>query len=57
MLINEVATLPIRVLISESHHGLKSALTAVTSEEEGGLFASFKDHADKIFDQIQDLRK
>lgn len=57
MLLNEVLTLPIRVLISESHHGLKSAITAVTSEEEGGLFASFKDHADKIFDQIQDLRK
>ena len=57
MLLNEVLTLPIRVLISESHHGLKSAITAVTSEEEGGLFASFKEHADKIFDQVQDLRK
>jgi len=57
MLFNEVLTLPIRVMISESHHGLKSAITAVTSEEEGGLFASFKEHADKIFDDIQELRK
>ena len=29
----------------------------IGSEEEGGLFASFKEHADKIFDEIQELRK
>jgi len=56
MLVNEILTLPIRVLISEGHYGLKTAINSVISEEEG-LFGTMKTHADNIFDQIQELRK
>ncbi len=56
MLINEILTLPIRVLVSESHHGVKTAVNSVVSEEEG-LFGSIKDRFDNIFDQIQQLRQ
>ena len=56
MLMNEILTLPIRVLISESHYGIKTAVNSVTSEEEG-LFGSIKDRFDTIFDHIQDLRQ
>lgn len=55
MLVNEILTIPVRVIISESHHGLKTAVNSVVSEEEG-LFGSIKDHADKIFDYVQELR-
>lgn len=56
MLINEMITLPIRVMVSETHHGVKTAINSVVSEEEG-LFGSIRDHADKIFDYIQEIRK
>jgi hypothetical protein len=56
MLMNEILTLPIRVLISESHYGLKTAVNSVTSEEEG-LFGSIKERFDTIFDYIQELRQ
>ncbi len=56
MLINEILTLPIRVIISQSHHGLKTAVNSVVSEEEG-LYGSFKERFDIIFDYIQELRQ
>ncbi|MHA1294353.1 MAG: hypothetical protein ACTSQJ_17045 [Promethearchaeota archaeon] len=56
MLINEILTLPIRIIISESHYGLKTAINSVVNEEEG-LFGSIKAHADNIFDYIQEIRK
>ena len=56
MLLNEILTLPIRVLISESHYGIKSAVKSVVSEEEG-LYGSIRQRADNIFDQIQEIRK
>jgi len=55
MLFSEILTLPIRVLISESHYGLKTAINSVVSEEEG-LVGSIKDRIDTIFDYIQELR-
>lgn len=56
MLVNEILTLPIRVLITEGHYGVKTAINSVVSEEEG-LFGSIKSHADHIFDYIQEIRK
>ena len=56
MIINDILTLPIRVLISESHYGLKTAINSVVSEEEG-LYGSIKDRFDHIFDQIEEIRK
>jgi hypothetical protein len=56
MLLNEVLTLPIRVLISESHYGIKTAINSVISEEEG-LYGSVRGRLDNIFDQIQEIRK
>jgi hypothetical protein len=56
MLLNEIITLPIRVLISESHYGIKSAVKSVVSEEEG-LYGSVRGRLDNIFDQIQEIRK
>jgi len=56
MIINDILTLPIRVLISESHYGLKTAINSVISEEEG-LYGSIRDRFDNIFDQIQEIRK
>ncbi len=56
MIINDILTLPIRVLISESHYGLKTAINSVVSEEEG-LYGSIKERFDNIFDQIQEIRK
>ncbi|MBA7555450.1 hypothetical protein ES705_48112 [subsurface metagenome] len=56
MIFNEFLTLPIRVLISESHYGLKTAINSVVSEEEG-LYGSIKERFDKIFDQIEEIRK
>ena len=56
MLLNEILTLPIRVLISESHYGIKSAVKSVVSEEEG-LYGSVRGRLDNIFDQIQEIRK
>ena len=56
MLFNEILTLPIRVLISESHYGLKTAINSVVSEEEG-LYGSIRGRLDNIFDNIQDIRK
>jgi len=55
MLFSDILTLPIRVLISESHYGLKTAINSVVSEEEG-LFGSIKDRIDTIFDQIQEIK-
>jgi cell shape-determining protein MreC len=55
MLFSDILTLPIRVLISESHYGIKTAINSVVSEEEG-LFGSIKDRIDTIFDQIQEIR-
>lgn len=55
MLVNEIMTLPIRVIISESHYGTKTAINSIVSEEEG-LFGSIKDRFDTIFDQVQELR-
>ncbi len=56
MLINEILTLPIRVLISEGHYGLKTAVNSVVSEEEG-LAGSIRNRFDTIFDNIQELRQ
>ena len=56
MLLNEILTLPIRVIISESHYGIKSAVKSVVSEEEG-LYGSVRARMDNIFDQIQEIRK
>ena len=56
MIINEILTLPIRVLISETHYGIKTAINSVVSEEEG-LYGSIKERFDNIFDQIQAIRK
>ena len=56
MIFNEILTLPIRVLISESHYGLKTAINSVASEEEG-LYGSLRERLDSIFDQIQEIRK
>ena len=56
MIFNEILTLPIRVLISESHYGLKTAINSVASEEEG-LYGSLRERFDSIFDQIQEIRK
>ena len=56
MIITDILTLPIRVLISESHYGLKTAINSVISEEEG-LYGSIKERWDHIFDQIQERRK
>ncbi|MFX0034937.1 MAG: hypothetical protein ACFE9I_04760 [Candidatus Hermodarchaeota archaeon] len=56
MIISDILTLPVRVLISESHYGLKTAINSVVSEEEG-LYGSIKERFDTIFDQIQEIRK
>jgi len=56
MIFNDILTLPIRVLISESHYGLKTAINSVVSEEEG-LYGSIRERFDKIFDQIEEIRK
>ncbi len=56
MLLNEILTLPVRVLISESHYGLKTAINSVVSEEEG-LYGSIRDRFDNIFDSVQEIRK
>ncbi|MFX1418910.1 MAG: hypothetical protein ACFE9N_08335 [Promethearchaeota archaeon] len=56
MIINDILTLPIRVFISESHYGLKTAINSVVSEEEG-LYGSIRERFDNIFDQIQEIRK
>ena len=56
MLMSEILTLPIRVLISESHYGLKTAINSVVSEEEG-LFGTIKERVDTIFDYIQEVRQ
>jgi len=56
MILNDILTLPIRVLISESHYGLKTAINSVVSEEEG-LYGSIRERFDNIFDQIQEVRK
>ncbi|NHJ21881.1 MAG: hypothetical protein EAX91_13120 [Candidatus Lokiarchaeota archaeon] len=56
MLLSDILTLPIRVLISESHYGLKTAINSVVSEEEG-LFGTMKGRIDTIFDYVQEIRK
>jgi hypothetical protein len=56
MIITDILTLPIRVLISESHYGLKTAINSVISEEEG-LYGSIRERFDSIFDQIEEIRK
>ena len=56
MLLSDILTLPIRVLISEGHYGLKTAINSVVSEEEG-LFGSIKDRIDTIFNYVQEIRK
>jgi len=56
MIITDVLTLPIRVLISESHYGLKTAINSVISEEEG-LYGSIRERFDSIFDKIEEIRK
>jgi hypothetical protein len=56
MIFTDILTLPIRVLISESHYGLKTAINSVISEEEG-LYGSIKERFDSIFDQIEEIRK
>jgi len=56
MLLNEVLTLPIRVLISEGHYGLKTAVNSIISEKEG-LYGSIRNRLDNIFDQIQEIRQ
>jgi hypothetical protein len=56
MLLNEILTLPIRVLISEGHYGLKTAVNSVVSEEEG-LAGSIRNRFDTIFDNLQELRQ
>jgi hypothetical protein len=55
MLLSEILTLPVRVLVSEAHYGLKTAINSVISEEEG-LFGQIKNRIDTIFDYIQELR-
>jgi hypothetical protein len=55
MLLSEILTLPVRVLVSESHYGLKTAINSVISEEEG-LFGRIKNRIDIIFDYIQEIR-
>ncbi|TFF90062.1 MAG: hypothetical protein EU548_04925 [Promethearchaeota archaeon] len=55
MLMSEILTLPIRVIISESHYGLKTAVNSVVSEDEG-LFGTIKGRVDTIFDYIQEIR-
>ena len=57
MMISEVLTLPTRVLVSESHHGIKTTINSVISEEEGGLFVRFRDRLDTIFDIVQEMRE
>jgi len=56
MIMTDIFTLPIRVLISESHYGLKTAINSVVSEEEG-LYGSIRGKLDSIFDQIEEIRK
>ncbi len=56
MLFSDILTLPIRVLISEGHYGLKTAINSVVSEEEG-LFGSIKERIDTIFDYVQEIRQ
>jgi hypothetical protein len=56
MIINDILTLPIRVLISEGHYGLKTAINSVVSEEEG-LYGSIRERFDNVFDQIEELRR
>ncbi len=56
MIFTDILTLPIRVLISESHYGLKTAINSVVSEEEG-LYGSIRERFDNIFDQIEEIRK
>ncbi|MFX1313578.1 MAG: hypothetical protein ACFFHD_13370 [Promethearchaeota archaeon] len=56
MVFNDIITLPIRVLISESHYGLKTAINSVISEEEG-LYGSIRERFDNIFDQIEEIRR
>ncbi|KKL85539.1 hypothetical protein LCGC14_1953750, partial [marine sediment metagenome] len=56
MIMTDIFTLPIRVLISESHYGLKTAINSVVSEEEG-LYGSIRGKIDNIFDQIEEIRK
>ncbi|MFX0057896.1 MAG: hypothetical protein ACFE85_04590 [Candidatus Hodarchaeota archaeon] len=56
MLFSEILTLPIRVLVSESHYGIKTAINSVISEEEG-LFGRIKERIDNIFDYIQEIRR
>ncbi|MBD3254460.1 MAG: hypothetical protein GF383_05170 [Candidatus Lokiarchaeota archaeon] len=56
MILNEIFTLPVRIIVSESHYGFKTALNSVVSEEEG-LYGSIRDRMDSIFDQIQEIRK
>ena len=56
MIVNDILTLPIRVLISEGYYGLKTAINSVVSEEEG-LYGSIRGRLDNIFDQIQEIRK
>jgi hypothetical protein len=54
MLFSDIITLPIRVLISESHYGLKTAINSVISEQEG-LAGSIKNRIDIIFNYIQEI--
>ncbi len=56
MLLNEIITLPVRILISESQYGIKITVKSVVSEQEG-LYGSIKERADNIFDKIQEIRK
>jgi hypothetical protein len=56
MLLNEILTLPVRIIISESHYGVKTAINSVVSEQEG-LYGSIRGRMDNIFDQIQEIRK
>ena len=56
MLLSDILTLPIRVIISEGHYGLKTAINSVVSEEEG-LFGSIKDRIDTIFDYVQEIKQ
>ncbi|MBD3194786.1 MAG: hypothetical protein GF317_07015 [Candidatus Lokiarchaeota archaeon] len=56
MLITEIFTLPVRISISETHHGVKTAINSVVSEEEG-LAGSIKTRFDRIFDNLQALRQ
>ncbi|MFO8019549.1 MAG: hypothetical protein R6U96_13060 [Promethearchaeia archaeon] len=55
MLISEILTLPVRTLISGSHHSVKSAVNSVVSEEEG-LYGQIRDRADNIFDEVEELQ-